>query len=143
MRDADVWMYLDADILGLAKILTQLRADVTYPGDPGGVVRKRSRPPCPVQSPATKDHIWIPRVTELGWLIVTRDSAIQRHRREIGAVQEHSARMIALAGKEAGDTWHQLEILMTQWRAIARQAAEPGPFICTATRTALRSIDLG
>ena len=65
---------MDADILGLAKVLTQLRADVTYPGDPGGVVRKRLRPACPITTPATEDSVWIPQVTALGWLIVTRDS---------------------------------------------------------------------
>lgn len=31
MREAHVRFYIDADILGLAKILTQLRADITYP----------------------------------------------------------------------------------------------------------------
>jgi hypothetical protein len=35
---ATVRFYLDADVLGLAKVLVQLRNDVTYPGDPGGVV---------------------------------------------------------------------------------------------------------
>ena len=84
MREAQVRFYLDADILGLAKVLTQLRADVTYPGDPGGVVRKRLRPACPITTPATEDSVWIPQVTALGWLIVTRDSKIQSHRAEVG-----------------------------------------------------------
>jgi hypothetical protein len=84
VREAQVRFYLDADILGLAKILTQLRADVTYPGDPGGVVRKRLRPACLITTPATKDSVWIPQVTALGWLIVTRDSKIQSHRAEVG-----------------------------------------------------------
>ncbi len=84
MREAQVRLYLDADILGLAKVLTQLRADVTYPGDPGGVVRKRLRPACPITTHATEDSVWIPQVTALGWLIVTRDSKIQSHRAEVG-----------------------------------------------------------
>jgi hypothetical protein len=142
VREAQVRFYLDADILGLAKILTQLRADVTYPGDPGGVVRKRLRPACLITTPATKDSVWIPQVTALGWLIVTRDSKIQSHRAEVGAVREHRARMVALAGREAVDTWHQLEVFMEQWRAIERLTQEPGPFIYSITRTALRPIDL-
>jgi len=32
MRQATVRFYLDADILGLAKLLVQLRPDVTFPG---------------------------------------------------------------------------------------------------------------
>jgi hypothetical protein len=35
-RPARVRYYIDADLLGLAKILVQIRTDVTYPGDPGG-----------------------------------------------------------------------------------------------------------
>ena len=50
-----VRFYVDADLLGLAKILAGARSDVTYPGDPGGVCRDRStRPPCPVTDPATQ-----------------------------------------------------------------------------------------
>jgi hypothetical protein len=35
-KPAIVRFYVDADVLGLAKILVQVRSDVTYPGDPGG-----------------------------------------------------------------------------------------------------------
>ena len=38
-RPARVRYYIDADLLGLAKILVQIRTDVTYPGDPGGPVK--------------------------------------------------------------------------------------------------------
>jgi hypothetical protein len=30
---------VDADVLGLGKILAAIRTDVTYPGDPGGKVK--------------------------------------------------------------------------------------------------------
>jgi hypothetical protein len=29
--------YIDADLLGVAKILATVRSDVTFPGDPGGL----------------------------------------------------------------------------------------------------------
>lgn len=35
-KPAIVRSYVDADVLGLAKILVQIRGDVTFPGDPGG-----------------------------------------------------------------------------------------------------------
>jgi hypothetical protein len=38
-KPALVQFYVDADVLGLAKILAQIRSDVTYPGDPGGRVK--------------------------------------------------------------------------------------------------------
>jgi hypothetical protein len=31
---------------------------------------------------------------------------------------------------------------MSQWRAIVRRLEEPGPFIYTASRTALRAVEL-
>jgi hypothetical protein len=141
-RPAIVRFYFDADVLGLAKVLTRLRADVTYPGDPGGVVNKRSRPPCPITRTSIRDRDWIPQVAEWGWLIVTRDTRIQHRRAELTAVRSSGARMIALAAPDARTTWAQLEVFMTQWRAIEAATHEPGPFIYTATRTSLRAIDL-
>jgi hypothetical protein len=38
-RPALVRYYVDADLLGVAKILVQLRGDVTHPGDQGGPVK--------------------------------------------------------------------------------------------------------
>jgi len=142
VKPAEIRFYIDADILGLARVLVGLRPDVTYPGDPGGVVHKRQRPPCPVTTPHTDDDVWIPEVTKHGWLIITRDSMIQVHRREILAVREHGARMVALAGSDAKSTFDQLEILMCRWRDVLRCLEHDGPFICTATRTRFRPVSL-
>jgi hypothetical protein len=51
LRAAQVRFYVDADILGLGKILGGLRNDVTYPGDPGAVLHKRHRAPLPHRKP--------------------------------------------------------------------------------------------
>jgi hypothetical protein len=51
-KPAAIRFCVDADVLGLAKILVQIRPDVTYPGDPGGTVKgHRLRPPCPITDP--------------------------------------------------------------------------------------------
>jgi hypothetical protein len=48
-RPALVHYYVDADLLGVAKILVQLRGDVTYPGEPEGPVKGgRVRAACPI-----------------------------------------------------------------------------------------------
>ncbi len=141
-KPATVRFYVDADVLGLAKVLVQVRADITYPGDPGGVVHKRQRPPCPISSPSVLDPVWIPRVAAQDWLIITRDANIADNRAEIAAVRDSGARMVALAGSEAIGTWAQLEVVMTQWRAIEVLLNQPGPFIYSATRTRLRPVDL-
>jgi hypothetical protein len=141
-RPATVRFYFDADVLGLAKVIVSLRSDVTYPGDPGGVLHRRQRPPCSITSPATSDEDWIPETARRGWLIITRDSRIQHHRAELDAIRTSGARMITLASHEARGTWAQLEVLMSQWRAIERRLEEGGPFIYMASRTVLREVSL-
>lgn len=141
-RPAEVRYYFDADVLGLAKIMVQVRPDCTYPGDPGGVLHKRRRPACPIAGPATLDPDWIPEIARAGWLIITRDSNIQAHRAEIDAVRENGAKMIALAGKDSIGTWAQLNVLLHHWRRVEVAYDEPGPFIYSVTRTNFRPISL-
>lgn len=143
IRPADVRLYVDADLLGLGKLLGALRNDITYPGDQGEVIHKRARPPCPVTSTAVLDADWIPIVAERGWLIITRDSRIIENRAEFAAVRDNDAKMVALNGRDARTKWGQLEIFMTQWRRIDALAAETGPFIWRASRTAMTSMKLG
>ena len=50
--------------------------------------------------------------------------------------------MVTLASVEAKTTWSQLEVLMTQWRAIERLLEHDGPFIYTATRSTLTPVAL-
>lgn len=141
-RPADVRFYVDADILGLAQLLVQVRNDVTYPGDPGGVLHKRRREPCPVEDPATSDTTWLPLVTERRWLVISRDHNIRENVAERRTVREHGARMVALSGNDAGNTWGQLEVVMRRWRQIEELLDQDGPFIYLASRTVWRSLPL-
>jgi hypothetical protein len=141
-RPVDVRFYVDADILGLAKLLVQVRNDVTYPGDPGGVMHRRQRPACKITSPAVLDRDWIPLVAAEGWLIITRDRNIQDNRAEIAAVREYGARMVTLHGPEAHGNWAQLEMFMSRWRDIEGCLGQPGPFIYTVTRTTFKPVQL-
>jgi hypothetical protein len=141
-RTAVVRIYIDADIRGLGLILGDLRNDVTYPGDPGGLVHKRQRPRCPITSTAVLDQDWIPVVAARGWLIITRDSKITENPNEIAAVRDNGAKMVALNQRDAKTKWGQLEVFMTRWRDIEPLTAEPGPFIWRASRTAMTPISL-
>ena len=143
LRAAQVRIYVDADIIGLGKIIASLRNDVTYPGDPGAVIHKRQRPPCPIVSPDVLDTEWIPEVAARGWLIITRDSMIAQNRNEIAAVRENKAKMVALNQRGAQTKWGQLEVFMAQWRSIEAVISEPGPFIWRVSRTAMTQIALG
>jgi len=93
--------YVDADVPGLGKILAGLRSDVTYPGDPGAVIRKRERAPCPAARPGVPGTGWIPQVAARGWLIITRDAMITQNRSEITAVREHNDKTAALNQRDA------------------------------------------
>jgi PIN like domain len=141
-RTAQVRFYVDADIRGLGLILAGLRNDLTYPADPGVLIHKRQRLPCPIASTDVLDEDWIPVVAARGWLIITRDSKITENRNEINAVRENGAKMVALNERDAGTKWGQLEVFMTRWRDIERLTTEPGPFIWRASRTAMTSISL-
>ena len=141
-RAAQVRFYVDADILGLGKILGGLRNDITYPGDPGAVIHRRHRAPCPIEGPYVLDTDWIWEVASRAWLIVTRDSMIIQNRNEIAAIRENNAKMVALNQRDAQTKWGQLEVFMTQWRRIEALTAERGPFIWRVSRTAVTSIPL-
>lgn len=138
-RSAIVRFYFDEDVLGLAKVVADLRSDVTFPDDPGKLVKGRLRAPCPITR-GTPDEEWIPNVTQSGWLIVTKDSKISRRPGEIRAVQDYGARLIAINETDERGTWAQLEILMHQWRKIEALPLS-GPFIYSASRSSLRRID--
>ena len=111
VKPAVVHFYVDADVLGLAKVLARLRTDVTFPGDPGASFHRRLRPACPINSTAVEDEVWIPETARQGWLIITRDRAIQDNRAEILAVRDHGARMVTLASprrRRSGVSWRSL-----------------------------------
>ncbi|GAB3806494.1 PIN-like domain-containing protein [Micromonospora zhanjiangensis] len=141
-KPADVRFYFDADIRGLGMLLSRIRPDVTYPGDPGGEVHKRIRPPCVVKDVATPDDAWIPQVTEQGWLIITRDRHIRVRPREIAAVRDYGARLVALTAADATTIFNQLEVVMCRWRDIVNCLDRAGPFIYTATRSTFEPVSL-
>lgn len=135
MKKAQVDYYFDADILGLAKIIAIIRSDVTYPGDPGGIVHNRERPACFISDTNVKDRLWIPEVTDRGWSIVTRDKKIQSNSAERDAVLECGAKVFTLVDEGKMAKWDQLEILMCRWRDIEKLGSEKGPFIYAIHRT--------
>ena len=107
-------IWLDEDVLPLARILAGLRDDVAHP--PG--------PPEP------------------SWLVITRDRRIEDHRARIADVLERRRKLVVLTGLDAGGTWGQLEVVLTQWRAIQALSQQDGPFIRAATRSGLRPVPL-
>lgn len=130
--------YVDADLLGVAKILAEVRSDITQPGDPGGRGADGfDRPPYPVQ-PGNKDVDWLPKVARADWIIISRDRHIQHRPAERATLIGAGARMFRLDARHRLNKWQQLEIIVTQWRRFEEMANLPGPWLYTATRTTLR-----
>lgn len=115
---------------------------MTYPGDPGAVVRKRQRSPCAIASTDVDDVDWIPRIAADGMIAISRDSKISRRIAEVEAVVRHKLRLVVLTSADAGTVWAQLEVLMCQWRGIERLVDVPGPYIYRASRTQLSAVRL-
>lgn len=142
MREWEVRFYIDADLMGLARVLASLRGDVTFPTDQGAVLFKRWRPECPIRRTDAPDTDWLPVVGERGWLVISRDHNIRENVAERHSVRESGVRMVALAGDDARTKWGQLELVMKRWRRIEQLATEPGPFIYRASFSRLTRLSL-
>ena len=86
------------------------------------------------------DTDWIPIVSRQGLLVLTRDRHIQQHAAELEAVMAVKGRMVALSSSDAGSTWGQLEVVMTQWRQIEALLEVPGPLVYSASRPVLAKV---
>ncbi len=138
---ARIRYYVDADILGLAKLLVQIRTDVTYPADPGGPGRdKRLRPPCPVTTPKTPDEEWLPIVATAGWIAITKDSAIGGTPRLRDLANRYDARLIAIAARGKMRTWGHLVVITSMWDRMDDLLDVPGPWMYRATRGRLTRV---
>jgi uncharacterized protein with PIN domain len=135
--------YIDADLLGLAKVMVMVRADVTYPGDPGGTgVDGRTRSPCSIAADSL-DADWIPEVARRGWIVVSRDQHLSSRPAEREAIIVARARHLVLNSRQALNKWAQLEIVVNRWRSIEPLAQLAGPWAYSVSRTTLRRIELG
>jgi hypothetical protein len=115
-----VRFYLDADLIGVAKLLVQVRSDIAYPGDPGGIgPDKRNRPRSAIV-PGAHDTAWIPVVARESWVVISRDRHIHRRPAERQAVVEHRARLVTLDASRQQLNKLELEIIVYQWRNIEK-----------------------
>lgn len=137
---AAIRFYVDADLLALAKSMAAARYDVTFPGDRGDARRGRSA--CPITRADTKDHVWIPQVAALNWVVVSRDTRIMRKPVEVAAVRSHGLRLVVLDTRSDPTTWNELRIVTSQWDRIDALTTMAGPCAYLATRTTFRRLEL-
>jgi len=142
MKPASVRFFFDADILGLGKLVAQIRSDVTFPGDPGATIGRRVRPPCPINKPNAPDVVWLPVVAARNWSVISRDSKLLRRPAEVEAISSSGARVFLIASRENLRLWEQLEVLMHRWRDIEKLSTRSGPFAYSLTRASIREIPI-
>ena len=128
VRPAVVRFYVDQDLRGAGIVLGGLRSDVTYPGDPGGEIHRRFRPPCEIAE-GSLDVDWLPLVGAAGWLTLSRDHNIQDSLSELTAVRNHKVKMICLTGESSKTKWTQVECILTYWHLIEPLLERDGPFV--------------
>jgi hypothetical protein len=135
-----VRFYIDQDLRGLGKLLVQVRTDVTYTGDPGGIgIDKLPRPPSPIAVGAL-DPDWIPIAAGAGWIVITKDRHMKTRPDERKLIQDSAARHLRLVGsprKRNLTKWEQLQLVAGNWDAIERLSGIPGPWIYALSRTKL------
>ena len=123
-------------------VLGGLRADLTYPGDPGAEIHKRTRPKSPIAEGAM-DLDWLPVVGAEGWLALSRDKNIQESIAELSAVKEHGVKMVCLTGASSTSKWLQVECIMSYWHLIEPLTGREGPFVFKMSKPGgLRELDI-
>jgi PIN like domain len=119
----------------------QVRADITYTSDPGGIgIDGLPRPASPIQTGA-KDDQWIPIVASQGWIVITKDRHMRTRPHEVKLIRTSAARHVRLIGptrKHNMTKWEQLQLVASRWEAIESLLGAPGPWIYALSRTNLR-----
>jgi hypothetical protein len=117
---------------------------VTYPADTGERRKAGDRiPACEITRTDEDDEIWIPKVTELGLTIITRDIHISQQTRLRNILKGCGGKMFAFTDPKQLDGFEVLESVMIQWRDMERRVREEdGPFIYECRRTSMRRLDL-
>jgi PIN like domain len=123
--------FVDENSLGVAKALTYVRGDVTWPGAPGG--------PVPAD---TADTAWLLVVGQAGLVVLTRDKRIRSRPLERHALLDHDVRACFLTRGGSLDLFQQLRLWLRFWDDIETLVAEnPAPWLASVTRSGVRIFD--
>lgn len=126
--------YVDASMLGVAKVLAAARPSIYYPGQQG----------CPVTSPAMLDEEWLPIIGEHAWPVIMRDKRIRKRPGERAALLAAGVQAFVLTGAGRATKWDQLLLLARNWDTMERIVREStGPGWNTVTASGVRPQDFG
>jgi hypothetical protein len=108
--------YADESVLGLGKLLTRERDDVTYPGHPS----------VPEIQPGALDTEWMPIVARRGWVVFHRDRRIRTRPAELEIFRSAGLRAVWLAGRKDLSPYQQLALLQQHWNRLELEVQRLG-----------------
>ena len=76
----------------------------------------------------TLDIVWLPKVAEKGWSVLTRDHGIRTNFVEIDAIMTHRVGMFLLPKKLTGEAYADLTAMVHR-RPVGIASERSGPFI--------------
>jgi hypothetical protein len=123
--------FVDENSLGVAKALTYVRGDITWPGAPDG----------PVPAGAA-DTAWLPIIGQAGLVVLTRDKRIRSRPLERQALLDHNVRACFLTSGGSLTLFEQLRLWLRYWDDIENLVADhPAPWLASVTRSGVRIFD--
>jgi hypothetical protein len=126
---AAVRWYFDESLLGVARILSDTRDDVIYPGHP-------LVPELPL---GIADIDWIPRVARADWVALVRDRRIRTRTAEASAFQDSGLRIVFFGGKRDLRPADQGALFIRHLPRLEREVTKRGrgPWGLVLTQTGL------
>jgi hypothetical protein len=122
--------FVDETSLGLGKALAIARHDVVHPGHPD----------LPSVPRGTLDPVWMPIVSAMGLVVISRDKRIRTKPAELAAFRDCGLRVFWLAGKRDLNNWENLVLMVKSWERmedIIRDCG-PGPWFYAVSDGAIR-----
>ena len=126
--------FVDENDLALGKALREIHDDVVYPG----------HVELPEIPRGALDDEWLPVISSLHLVVITRDQRIRYRPVEKRLWMEHNVRGFVLTGRRSQSTLDSLAVVEQHWANIEQIIiAEPdGPWMYAVTAGGLRPIEL-
>jgi hypothetical protein len=133
-RDEPLRFFVDETSLGVARALAAVRGDVVYPGH-------RRLVDVPL---GTKDPDWMPVISGLGLVVISRDRHIKSKAAELEAYRALSLRAFWIAGDRDLGNWENLTRLVKWWPTIERliDAKGAGPWFYALNLTTVTELGI-
>lgn len=135
MQTGALLYFTDENTLGLGKLLSRAgREDVIYPGH-------GQLPEVPLGTP---DLDWMPVISRLGLVVLTRDRRIRTRPAELRAYWRYGIRSAWLGAKQDLGPRQQVELFLNHEKRLEREVIKrgPGPWALAITPSGVRPLRL-